>query len=85
MTSSLQACKPASLQQFELDLGEQEPKRDRSRLMKAMDGVNGRWGKGTVKVGSGKAGDAPRDWGMRQDRKTRGYTTEWADMPTAKA
>lgn len=76
---------PASREQFELDLGEPVPERDRSRLMKAMDSVNGRWGKGTVKVGSGRVGDAPRDWGMKQDRKTPGYTTEWSEMPTAKA
>ncbi len=76
---------PASREQFELDLGEPVSERDRSRLMKAMDSVNGRWGKGTVKVGSGRVGDAPRDWGMKQDRKTPGYTTEWSDMPTAKA
>lgn len=76
---------PASREQFELDLGEIAPERDRSRLMMAMDSVNGRWGKGTVKVGSERVGEAPRDWGMKQDRRTPAYTTEWADMPTAKA
>jgi DNA polymerase V len=76
---------PASREQFELDLGEPVAERDRSRLMKAMDSVNGRWGKGTVKVGSGRVGEAPRDWGMKQDRRTPAYTTEWSDMPTAKA
>ena len=76
---------PASREQFELDLGEIAPGRDRSRLMKALDSVNGLWGKGTVKVGSGRVGEAPRDWGMKQDRKSPGYTTEWSDMPTAKA
>lgn len=76
---------PAHREQFELDLGEPVAERDRSRLMKAMDSVNGRWGKGTVKVGSGRVGEAPRDWGMKQDRRTPAYTTEWADMPTAKA
>lgn len=76
---------PASREQFELDLGEVAPERDRSRLMKAMDSVNGRWGKGTVKVGSGRIGEAPRDWGMKQDRRTPAYTTEWSEMPTAKA
>lgn len=76
---------PASREQFELDLGEPTAERDRSRLMKVMDSVNGRWGKGTVKVGSGRVGAAPRDWGMKQDRRTPAYTTEWSDMPTAKA
>lgn len=76
---------PAGREQFELDLGEPVSVRDRSHLMKAMDSVNARWGKGTVNVGSAKVGEAPRDWGMKQDRKTPAYTTEWADMPTAKA
>ena len=40
---------------------------------------------GSNKVGSGKVGEAPRDWDMKQDWKTPGWTTEWNDMPTAKA
>lgn len=52
--------------------------------MMAMDAVNERWGRGSVKVGSAKIGEAPRDWGMRQERKTPEYTTEWEDMPVAK-
>ena len=75
----------ADREQFELDLGEPTAERDRSRLMVAMDSVNDRWGKGTIKVGSGKIGQAPRDWAMRQDRKTPAYTTEWDDMPIARA
>lgn len=47
---------PASHEQFELDLGEIASGRAPSRLMKAMDRVNVRWGKGTVKVGSGSLG-----------------------------
>jgi DNA polymerase V len=76
---------PASREQLELDLGGPFVERDRSRLMKAMDSVNDRWGRGTLKVGSGKVGEAPRDWGMKQDRKSPGYTTSWEEMPTTKA
>lgn len=47
---------PASREQVELDLGDVAPERGRSRLMKAMDSVNGRWGKGAVKVGSRRVG-----------------------------
>ncbi len=72
---------PASREQFELDLGEPVADGDLNRLIKAIDSVNGRWGKGTVKVGSGKVGEAPRDWGMWQDRKTPGYTTARAWHP----
>lgn len=50
-----------------------------------MDSVNNRWGKGSIKLASGRIGDMPRAWGMKQDRKTPGYTTERADMPVVKA
>jgi DNA polymerase V len=71
--------------QLEFDFEAPPVQRDRSRLMQAMDSVNSRWGQGTIRVGSGRVGDAPRDWGMKQERKTPGYTTEWDDMPVAKA
>lgn len=76
---------PSSREQFELDLGEPQSDRDRSRLMKGLDAVNDRWGRGPVKVASGKVGPVPREWGMRQERKTPAHTTEWDEMPTAKA
>lgn len=76
---------PESREQFELDLGEPESERDRGRLMQALDAVNDRWGRGVLKVASGKVGAAPRAWGMKQDRKSPDYTTSWEDMPTAKA
>jgi len=76
---------PASRVQCEFDFEATSGQRDRSRLMQAMDSVNTRWGQGTIRVGSGRVGDAPRDWGMKQERKTPGYTTEWDDMPVAKA
>ena len=75
----------SSVEQIELDLGEPEPGRDRCRLMLALDSVNDRWGRGTMKIGSAKVGDAPRDWGMKQERRTPAYTTEWDDMPIARA
>ena len=53
--------------------------------MKAMDCVNDRWGKGTVKVGSAKVGEEPRGRGMKRERRTPCYTTEWNDLPTVKA
>jgi DNA polymerase V len=76
---------PASRVQLELDFEASTVQRDRSRLMQAMDSVNRRWGKGAITVGSGRVGQAPRSWGMKQERKTPGYTTEWDEMPVAKA
>ena len=75
----------SSVDQIELDFNEPVAGRDRTRLMTALDAVNNRWGKGTMKIGSAKVGQAPRDWTMKQERRTPAYTTEWDDMPIARA
>jgi len=76
---------PASVQQGELDL-EDEDHRDRSRLMEAIDTLNTRYGKGTVhSAATGGSSKAPREWGMKQERRTPYYTTRWEDVPIARA
>jgi DNA polymerase V len=58
---------------------------DKTQLMSAMDGLNRRYGRGTLKMASaGLAGDK-RIWSMKQQRRTPGYTTCLADMPVARA
>ncbi|GAA4425733.1 Y-family DNA polymerase [Acidovorax lacteus] len=75
----------AQAHQAELDLDADEA-RDRSRLMQAMDKINGRYGKGTLHVGStGATVRAGREWEMRQERRTPQYTTRWDDVPIARA
>lgn len=78
----------ADLQQGVLDLDDAqpaEPKRDRSRLMIAMDAINGRFGKGTVEsAATGRTGQA-RLWEMKQERKTPQYTTRLEDVPVVRA
>lgn len=61
-------------------------KADRSRLMAALDGVNGRYGKGTVKLASAGVQNrtATSQWRMRQERRTPRYTTEWNEMCVVK-
>lgn len=79
---------PASLQQRELDLGEPEQacdQRDRSRLMHAMDTINGRYGKGTVHSAATGEEGPKRAWGMKQERRTPQYTTRLEDVPVARA
>jgi DNA polymerase V len=73
----------SSVQQGELDLD--DPGADRGKLMRAVDALNGRYGRGAVQLASaGLAGDA-RLWAMRQEHKTPNYTTSWADLPIARA
>lgn len=79
---------PARVFQCELDLDpveNAEPQRDRSRLMAAMDAINGRFGKGTVHAGATGQAGPKRSWGMRQERRTPQYTTRLADVPVARA
>lgn len=75
---------PASVLQRELDL-DGEDLRDRSRLMVALDALNGRYGKGTVHSASTGGTNKVKEWGMKQERRTPQYTTRWEDVPIARA
>ncbi len=75
---------PGGLLQHELQL-EDETGRDKTRLMAALDAINGRYGKGSLHVGATGLDDGRREWGMRQERRTPRYTTRWEEMPVARA
>ena len=49
-----------------------------SRLMLALDALNQRYGRGTVKVSTQ---GAFKDWQMRQERRSPNYTTDWDEVP----
>jgi DNA polymerase V len=61
------------------------PRRDPQRLMAALDAVNQRWGRHTMKLGANRVGEAPRGWTMKQERRTPRYTTQWEEMPLVRA
>ena len=73
-----------TVQQGELDL-EADDTKDRSQLMSALDGINDRYGRGTVLMASAGLEGDKRVWAMKQERRTPGYTTRWEDMPVARA
>jgi DNA polymerase V len=84
---------PAERHQFTLDLAptsveqggaghnvsEAQPV-DRTRLMAALDQVNGRYGRGTMLLASAGLRGADRAWTMKQEHMTQQYTTCWADL-----
>ena len=73
-----------SVQQQELAL-EDDDLVDRGNLMATLDGLNLRYGRGTVAMASaGLAGDR-RAWSMKQERRTPQYTTNWNDLAVARA
>ncbi|MDO9200579.1 MAG: DUF4113 domain-containing protein, partial [Hydrogenophaga sp.] len=75
---------PASVQQTELGL-EPDEDQNKGRLMDVLDGLNRRYGRGTVLLAStGLAGDR-RPWSMKQELRTPQYTTRWEDMPVVHA
>ena len=52
----------------------------RERLMAVMDGINTRWGRGTVRY---LAEGLVQPWQMRRGRMTPRYTTCWEELPVA--
>jgi len=79
---------PDSVVQGELDLGDgdcADELVDKTRLMTALDTINHRFGKGTMKMASAGLDGERRVWSMKQERRTPGYTTCWDDMPVARA
>ena len=58
---------------------------DRSRLMSVLDGLNQRYGRGTVLIASAGLDGKRRAWSMKQERRTPGYTTCWDDLAVARA
>lgn len=82
---------PDTVQQGELDLlceadGLQQPP-EKLHLMKAVDALNQRYGRGAVSVASSgtESSGSSRRWTMRQERRTPAYTTCWEDIATARA
>ena len=89
---------PQDREQAELDLGGVEdgngitdPCRNNkstardAKLMGALDGLNHRFGKGTMKVASAGLKSDRQERVMRQERRTPRYTTDWADVPVVRA
>ena len=75
----------SELMQQELALDDDCADPGSDRLMQALDTVNQRLGRGTVTLASaGLAGDR-RQWCMKHERRTPGYTTDWDGLAVVRA
>lgn len=74
---------PAGAGQGRLDLFAEEEARP--ELMHAMDRINAKYGRGSIRVASSGAGERQRPWQMRQELRTPHYTTRIEDIPIARA
>lgn len=75
--------RPAAIEQGELALDEGPARR--GDLMAALDRLNDRYGRGAVQVASAGLGGPDRSWVMKQEWLTPQYTTDWEQLPEAKA
>lgn len=57
---------------------------DRSSLMRTLDEINGRFGRGVLRLAS-EGFDDESEWRMRQELRTPRYTTRLEDIPVAVA
>ena len=53
----------------------------RLELMKAVDRINAEWGSETINPASS---GTLRDWRMRQEKRSKRFTTSWNELPVAK-
>lgn len=72
---------PATREQLTLDFDEIVPE-NRTRLMGAMDQINQRHGRGSLKLASAGMGQRVQIWHMKQNFKTSAYTTDWGHLLT---
>ena len=72
----------AHTEQFGLALEPEEPTH-RHRLMAALDNLNRHHGRGTLLLASAGMPHTPKDWAMKQARRTPQYTTDWAGLLVA--
>ena len=82
----------SKVKQFELDLESADHGSNTARapqakpqLMAALDSLNERFGRGTLKLASAGAGVDPRNWTMKRELRTPAYTMRWEDMPVVRA
>lgn len=72
--------RPRSMAQASLFAPESDGKSE--RLMAAMDAINGRWGRGTMRVA---AEGVDKAWRMKRGKLSPRYTTEWTELPPVRA
>ncbi|MGC1549089.1 MAG: DUF4113 domain-containing protein [Rhodanobacter sp.] len=56
----------------------------REALLSTLDHVNGRWGRGTIGIGSAGLQEK-RPWAMQRGNMSASFTTKWSDLACAKA
>ena len=78
----LSGIEPAASVQLSLLAPPEEAQKRKEALMRAMDGVNAKWGRKTLRPA---ACGVEQPWRMRQEKRSPRFTTVWTELPVAKA
>jgi len=66
---------------YQPDLFAPEPRRNSETLMKVLDGINARYGRGSIRL----AVEPPiPQWGMKRDYLSDSYVTDWNQLKRVK-
>lgn len=74
--------RPRAHQQFGLFVPDDMANARNERLMETLDAINGRYGRGVVKLA---AEGMAKPWQMRRGNLSPGYTTSWEGVPSVRA
>lgn len=56
-----------------------------TELMQALDAINARWGRGTLRLSAESNGNKVPAWRMRREKLSPSYTTRGDQLPVVKA
>lgn len=79
----LMELQPRTVEQHAFDFDSQLRLDKSTKTMSVVDSINDKYGKGTLRVASTAPKKQTPAWGMRQERKTPHYTTDWLALPLA--
>lgn len=74
---------PVKEYQFDLFAKHTPSLEKKERLMRVVDGLNEKFGKGTIKL-LAEGVDSGGEWTMKQTLRSKGYTTSWEDLLTVR-
>ena len=57
----------------------------RTQLMKTLDEINARYGRGSLALASTGIAQQSHEWDMKQERRSPRYTTDWFEIPIVKS
>ncbi len=78
----LDGIEPAGEKQLTFFSPSREEEESKERVMSAMDRINAKWGRDTLRPAA-MGGKSPKNWGVKRNLLSPRYTTSWSELPVA--